>query len=241
MKAMLPKDVSPRTIAERAECTVMSVMMPELTGRTTSVSRIANLANPDAPFEQGTVANQATMVDSATFGRKTLEFDAARDRYYTLSTSFDYSSAFTLISVFRPGAVDQDMNVLGDKDTDANIRVGMQMSTNGKLRARIGTDFIGSEVLTVDTWYCAIMSFNGTDSMTLEVVGQTPVTGAVSGSVTGTALRIGDETGGFGFRGQYDMPAALPVDLHSTAQADLMADVKLMLAQTYDTTVTGLV
>jgi len=37
------------------------------------------------------------------------------------------------------------------------------------------------------------------------------------------------------------MAAMFNVELHATAQSDLLADVKLMLAQTYDTTVTGLV
>lgn len=241
MEAFLPKSVSAYDIAAKPECTVMSVMTPELTGGTTSVSRIANLANPDAPFTQDTVADQATMVDSAAFGRKTLEFSSSRDRFYTLSTAVDYTSAFSLVAVFRPGVVDTLMNVLGDEDTTTANRVGLRMLDNGKLRARIGSSVIASDELTANTWYAAIMSFNGTDSMTLEVMGQTPVTTAVSGSVTNTALRISDDTGTWGFRGQVDMVAMLNVELHATAQAELLADHKLMLAQTYDTTVTGLV
>ena len=241
IKAISPREVTPLDIAERAGCTVMSVMTEALTGNVTSVSRIANLANPDAPFEQGTAANQASMVDSATFGRKTLEFDTARDRYYTLGTTVDYASAFSLLAVFRSGVVDTLMNVLGDEDTVTATRAGLHMQTNGKLRARIGSSVVGSETLTADTWYAAIMSFNGSESMTIEVLGQSAITGAVSGSVTGTALRISDNTGAFGLDGQVDMAAMFNVELNATAQADLLADVKLMLAQTYDTTVTGLV
>ncbi len=232
MKSVLPRSITPLDIARRAECSVMSVMRPDLMVGD-SVFEIANLADASKVFTQADETNQAELVLAAAFGRETLNFDADRERHYTLSESVDYTGPFSLLSVFRPETLGGLMNLIGDEDTNETNRVGLRLQTNSRMRARVGSGTAQSGILTAGNWYAAIMSYDGSANVTLEVLGEAAVTGSVVNEATGTNLRLGDNNAAFGFIGQIDMAAMFTTNLHNSANTGLLADVKFMVKNFY--------
>lgn len=239
MRSVLPKSVTPLDIAGNANCNVMSVMRPNLVVGTTAVTEIANLADPDAAFVQAEATDQGSLATSAAFGRQTLELADTRDQFYDSTGTFDWTSAFSMLAVFRPGRVDALQNVLGNETATTEFRVGIHVNSNGTLRGRVGNAGPSVGSISANTWYAAILSYDGTSTMTIERVGGTTATVSVSTEPTGfTGLKIGLGAS-FGFDGQVDMAAVFNTDLHGASNAALMADVKTMLAQYYGSTVVG--
>lgn len=241
MEVVLPRSITPLDIARRAECSVMSVMSikrPDLMIGD-SVSEIANLADASKTFQQSDAASRGVAASAAAFGRETLDFDADRERHYTLSAAVDYTGAFSLAAVFRPQNLGARCNLLGDETTVENDRAGFQLQPNGALSATVAGLRVDSSVLTNDTWYAALMSYDGSANITLEVIGSATLTATGSPSPAGTSLRLGDDNSAFGFVGQIDMAAMFATDLHGSTNAGLLADVKLMLSQFYRSAVQG--
>lgn len=239
MKALLGRDVSPLDIALRPECTVMSVMRPELMVGSASVGRIANLADPDSAFVQANALAQGAAVSDTGFGRDTLGFDGDFLRHYVLDAPVAVSGAFSLLSVFQIGTAGQIHNILGDESSITSDRYGINVWSNNTVRARVGDGFAQSGAISLNTWHAAIMSYDGTNTVKLEVLGAGSSTGAVTSEANNTTLRLGDQTPAFGLHGRVDMAAMFNVDMFDPSQAAVLADVKTMLRQFYGSLVSG--
>lgn len=242
MQAVLPRSKTPLDIARESSCILFSVMEPRFLTGTSLVSQITNLANLDAPFTQATPANQATLVSSSLLGRQTLEFNTDKLRHYDFPLAVDNDSAFSMMVVFQPNNFTTNSCLIGNESAVAANRCSMVAQSNGTLRAYVGDAFASVSGVTENNWYAGLMSFDGTDTITAQLLGWTAATATNSVTVTSTDLYLSDESGSFGADDvQIDMAARFNVDIFDAAQADLLADIKLMLAQYYGPAVQGVV
>lgn len=239
MKAVLPKVVTPLTIGTLPECMTLNVMRPELMD-TDPVSRISNLVLGNPDMTQTTGSNQAILEYDSSLGRDTLGFDSDRARFYSYSNPVDYTTAFSMLTVFRADTVGLLSSILGNESVTEANRVGIRTQTNSKIRARVGNGTAQqSGLLSAGNWYGAIMSYNGTNTVSLEVLGEDVVTGAVTNEATITSLTVGSSNPAFGVDGAIDMVGFFTVDLHGTTNSALLSDVKQMIKQFYGNTLVG--
>lgn len=240
MRAVLGRTVTPYSLAQSANCQMMAVMRDDLVTETTGVSEIVNLADEANQFTQATEANRASMVDDANIG-DALSFGSDYGDWYRVDGLADYSSAFSMAAVFSLAEVGRLMTILGAESSDDEDRAGLRAQTNSKLRARVGDGTAQStRSLTADTWYAALMSFDGTDTVTLQLVGEDAVTGTSTVSATTTYLQLSDEQTAFGLSGKMKLAALWNVDIFDGSQSALLADINTMLRQQYGSLINGI-
>lgn len=238
MKSILPRVVTPWDIADNANCKIMNIATPKLVTGTTAVTELANLANPSDRMRQTASINQGAMIADADLGRDTLAFNADRIRSYEATDPFDYTTPFSLMTVFKSDLLAAQQNLIGEESGVTSERVGLRITTNNRVRFRIGTVNLQSSVAASTTdWNIAIASYDGTGDIHLKVIGTDLLASSITVEPVQTSLRIGDNLAGYGFSGRMDMAAAFDVDLFGASGSDLLADIYEMLRQFYGDTI----
>lgn len=218
IKRVPARKVTPQTLAKRPECTLMSGMTKSpstLVKGTTDVEAIVNLANPEKHLAQSTAARREGWVFDAAMGRKTLEITADRALHYLVNNLVDYTSPFTLVSVFKGSTSGKLQNLIGGADL-----IGARVQTNHCLRGRVtGTATQSVGVAVQDKWHVAIMACDGSANLFIQLVAGDEQKTSMTVEPVNTFLRFGHNQAFLGFAGKMDMAAVLNVCIYGTTAA----------------------
>lgn len=241
MRAVLPRFITPVEIARDPATTVFAVMEPRFVTGAGSVSQVANLSRPEAPFVQVAAANQPAMAMDSALGRQTLTFGSDRNDFLTMTGAVNYAAAWSMLAVVSVGATGLLMNIMGDYDSALTGQAAMQLNSNGSFRAKVAEAAVGLAAATVGQRYALFVSHDGAGVVKGKRLDTATATSAanISTMPTTTALKLGHQTGSWGLNGTIDMAAMFSVDILAPAQADLLSRVETMLRQYYGAAAVG--
>lgn len=240
MRAVLPRQLTPQTIADWDECTAM-IYIPDSDLEPGVISSLPNLADITKPFTQGTAINQPQTVNDLSLGRLTMAFNADRLRCLVSSVAPDYTAPWSMVVVTQQKASPiANGNIFGSVSADSALQSGLRMAGTDRIIARNGDGSAQTfAVNELDEWVVLFASYTGT-SIKIQSVSDPIATAAVSTPATGTVLNMGSTAAGFGYTGRTDMAIMLTEDIFAAENAAMMTDIRGMLRNTYGGVIEGI-
>lgn len=241
MKSVLEKSISPTDIAAMPSCLALSVFRDNFVDGD-DVGNLVNLANPSINFTQSDDLSKPTLLDDVNLGRKSGYFNADANRYLNSEHVIDYSAAYTILSVVKiPYSTNDIQLIMGNESVTASNRVGVKYrGSNNKVQNFRGSSSVGSEPLIAGQWYAILSSYNGVDTVSMEVIGEPIKTSSVIETVTTTNLKISSGSGFTMSDGSIDMVAFFNKDMFDPSNSEDYDDINLMLKSFYGSSVSGL-